>query len=156
MSTHEPKESRAIVRPGVLALIAIAAPAALGLETIARTLLLPAELAQVRQELRPTLTPIAWGLLIVTLASAPLGLLTLRALTRRFLAKVTATNGDERRRREARFEAMFVATSVPQLPAILATFALTAGSDAWPVIATMVTSTIGVVAIGLSANAQRT
>lgn len=108
-----------------------------------------------RQELRPALTPIGWGLLILTLASVPLGLLTLRALTRRFLAKVTATSGGDKRRREARFEAMFVATSVPQLPAILATFALTAGSDALPVLVTMAASTLGVIAIGWSANALR-
>ncbi len=48
---------------------------------------------------------------------------------------------------------MFVATSIPQLPAILSTLLLTAGSDALPVLAAMGLSTAAVIAIGLSARA---
>ncbi len=153
MTDPRPPDPRASIRPGVIVLIAAAAPAVLGLETAARALLLPAPLAQLRQEMRPTLTPIAWALLALTALSVPLAFWAWRALSRRFLAKVEATGSGEKRRGEARFEAMFVATSIPQLPAILSTLLLTAGSEALPVLAAMGISTAAVIAIGLSARA---
>lgn len=158
MTDPRPPDPRASIRPGVVALIAVAAPAVLGLETAARALLLPAPLALLRQEMRPTLTPIAWALLALTALSVPLAFWAWRALSRRLLAKVEAIGpaapaADEKRRGEARFEAMFVATSIPQLPAILSTLLLTAGSDALPVLAAMGLSTAAVIAIGLSARA---
>lgn len=154
VEAEAPRDARSRPSRGVVAVIALATPAALGLETLARTLLLPAELAQLRQELRPVLTPLAWALLGITALAIPLGFLTLRALRRRFLAKVEATGATERRRREAVFEAMFVATSVPQIPAIMATFALTAGSEALPVLVTVALSAAAVVAIAWRAGAS--
>lgn len=127
--------------------IALATPGALGLETLARVLLLPAELEALRIELRPALTPLAWGLLAMTGLAVPLGVATQRVMRRRSLAKVEATGGGPKKRAEARFEAMFVGTSVPQIPAILATLALTAGSEALPVVLAVVLSAAAVVAI---------
>lgn len=132
---------------GITLLVALATPAALGLETLARVLLLPAELEQVRVELRPVLTPLSWGLLVATCAAVPVGAAVRRSMLRRSLAKVEATAGGPKRRAEARFEAMFVGTSVPQIPAIFATLALTAGSAPLPVVLAVAVSALAVVAI---------
>lgn len=139
-----PRESPSLV---TVLVIALATPAALGLETLARVLLLPADLELLRQELRPTLTPLAWGLLALTCLAAPLGLATRKAMERRLLAKVEATSGGPRKRAEAVFEATFVGTSVPQIPAVFATFALTAGSAPLPVLLAVGASAAAVVAI---------
>lgn len=131
----------------LIAGIALATPAALGLETVARWLLLPAELAQLRQEMRPVLTPIAWGLFVMTAVAGPVGILVKRALTERFLARVRAAGGGEKKETEARFEALFVATSIPQVPAVLATFTLTCGAGALPALLAVGASVAGVVII---------
>lgn len=127
--------------------IALATPGALGLETLARVLLLPPELEALRLDLRPALTPLAWGLLAATCLAVPLGVATQRVMRRRSLAKVEATGGGPKKRAEARFEAMFVGTSVPQIPAIFATLALTAGSEALPAVLAVVVSAVAAVAI---------
>ncbi len=132
---------------GAKAAIALATPAALGLETLARILLLPPELEALRQEVRPALTPVAWGLLVLTALTLPLGLATQRAMERRLLAKVESYGGGEKKRAEARFEAFFVAASVPQIPAVFATFTLTAGAAALPVLLAVALSVAAVLAI---------
>jgi hypothetical protein len=132
---------------GATAAIALATPAALGIETLARVLFLPPELEALRQEMRPALTPVAWGLLVLTAVTIPLGLATRRAVERRLLAKVESYGGGEKKRSEARFEALFVAASVPQIPAVFATLTLTAGAAALPVLIAVALSVAGVVAI---------
>lgn len=127
--------------------IALATPAALGLETLARVLLLPADLEALRIEMRPALTPVAWGLLALTCAAVPLGVAARRAMQRRLFAKVDAISGGPKKRAEARFEALFVGTSVPQIPAIFATLALTAGAEALPAALAVVVSALAVVGI---------
>lgn len=132
---------------GAKAAIALATPSALGLETLARVLFLPPELDALRQDVRPTLTPVAWGLLVLTALTLPLGLATQRAVERRLLAKVEAYGGGAKKRDEAHFEAFFVAASVPQIPAVFATFTLTAGAAALPVLLAVALSVAAVLAI---------
>src|SRR5689334_8171670 len=145
MGTEEASPSPATGR--ATAAIALATPAALGIETLARVLFLPAELEALRQEMRPTLTPVAWGLLALTAITIPLGLATRRAVERRLLAKVASYGGGEKKRAEARFEALFVAASVPQIPAVFATLTLTGGAAALPVLIAVALSVAGVIAI---------
>lgn len=140
---------RTLRQTALLVLIALTTPAALGLETLARRLLLPAEWEAIRRDLHPTVTPVAWVLLALTVASIPAGFATYRALARRFLARADALGGSAERRATARLEAMFVATSLPQIPAALATLTLTAGSDALPVVLAVALSAVAAAAIGL-------
>jgi hypothetical protein len=132
---------------GAVAAMALATPGALGIETLARVLFLPPELEALRQELRAPLTPFAWGLLILTAAAVPLGFATRRAVERRLIAKVDSFGGGEKKRAEARFEALFVAASIPQIPAVFATLTLTFGADPLPVLIAVALSVAGVVAI---------
>jgi hypothetical protein len=145
----EPREETAAPRresPGLVVtlVIALATPAALGVETLLRVLLLPAEIAGLREDLRPALTPLAWGLVALTCLAVPLGFATRSAMERRLLAKAEPT---PKKRAEAAFEAVFVGTSVPQIPALLATIALTAGAEALPVLLAVGVSAAAVVAI---------
>lgn len=135
--------------PGAILAIALATPAALGLETLARTLLLPSSLAQLRHELNPLLTPLAWGILALTVLAVPAGFATHRALARRFSARALSLGASEKKLAEARFEALFVGTSVPQIPAIFSTFVLTAGADALPVLLAVGASALAVVVIAV-------
>jgi len=134
---------------GAIVAVALATPGALGVETLARALLLPADLEQVRQDLRPTLTPVAWALLVLTVVAVPLGLGAQRALSRRWLARAEAAGAGPKKRAEVRFEAFFVGASVPQIPAVIATLVLTAGAEALPVLIAAGVSAAGVVAIGV-------
>lgn len=134
---------------GAILAIALAVPAALGLETALRALFLPPELEALRRELRPTLTPIAWALLALTALSIPIGFVTRRAVEARLIAKVDGYGGGEKKRAEARFEAYFVAASIPQVPAFLATVLLTAGAAPLAVLLTVALSVAGVLLISI-------
>lgn len=127
--------------------MAVATPAALAIETTARVLFLPPDLNAFRLELEPALTPVAWGLLVLAAASVPLGFAAKRSVTKRLVEKVNAYGGSEEKLAEARFEAVFVAASIPQIPALLATVALTAGSSALPVLLAVGLSVVAVLVI---------
>lgn len=143
-SMSEKKRPR---RLGATIAMAVATPAALAIETTARVLFLPPDLNILRQELEPALTPVAWGLLVVAAASVPLGFAAKRSVTKRLVAKVNAYGGGEEKLAEARFEAIFVAASIPQIPALLATVALTAGASALPVLLAVGLSVFAVLTI---------
>ncbi|MEZ4314939.1 MAG: hypothetical protein R3F14_43550 [Polyangiaceae bacterium] len=134
---------------GATLAMVIATPAVLGLETLARALFLPAWADEIRQELRPTLTPIAWVLLALTVLTVPLSVAAQRGMERRLLAKVDAYGGGEGKRAEARFEAVFVAASIPQIPAILATLLLSFGAEALPALLAVLLSVGAVVLLSI-------
>ncbi|HLT41041.1 MAG TPA: hypothetical protein VK034_32410 [Enhygromyxa sp.] len=133
----------------VVLLIAVSAPLALGLETLIREqLLIPmigAELEEVREfywpeltdELRrATLTRIAWLLVGVTVAAGALGVALLRRAGRELgPAKIR--------------DRLLLLTSIPQVPAILATLCFAFGSTLLPVLIGIAISTAFVLAQGL-------
>jgi hypothetical protein len=144
MSTSQPS-----LRVIVL-LIAVSAPLALGFETALRKLvfvpLMGAELAEIREFYWPELTDQvreamvtqwAWRLVGVTVLAGVLGVLLLRRATRRPLDA-----GAIRDR-------MLLLTSIPQVPAILATLCFTFGSQLLPVLVSMGISTAFVLAQGI-------
>ena len=133
----------------IVAVFALTTPALLGIETAARALLMPADWEPIRAEMRPILTPVAWVFFALTVAAVPAGFAVYRAFARRFVAKAQALGGDERRLQTARLEAMFVASSVPQIPPVLATVTLSAGAEPLPVILAAALSAVAVAAIGL-------
>lgn len=130
-------------------LVASAAPIAYAMETALRALLvMPPEIIWLRGELGPLLTGVAWWLFVASFPVALLGLWVHRAMTRRALARLPpeATPAAAER---AEMDVYFLASSVPQIPALLATLTSIGGGSPWPVVATLVVSTIGVVAQGL-------
>jgi hypothetical protein len=136
-------------RIAILIVITLTTPAVLGVEHLARRFVVPAEWEEIRRELNPIMTPVGWVLLALTVVSIPIAFVIYRALSRRLLAKVEAIGGGPKQRATARLEAMFVATSAPQIPAALAALSLSFGSDALPVLLAVGLSAAAAAAIGV-------
>jgi len=137
-----PGNKRALVM-----LTVIAAPFALGFETVMRMVVFPPEFEEVRSLLGPTLTLAAWTLPVVCLVAAVAGVVFQRRLVARALRKLPADRQDDAASQEkARVGAFLLAASVPQVPAIVATVLFTFGASLVPVLVTVAVSTLGVVA----------
>lgn len=80
-----------------------------------------------------------------TLAAAPL----YHALYRRSVARLKNPD-DARAKRSAALTALYVSTSVPQLPALFAIILLTVGADLRPALISVVLATVGAVLIGVA------
>lgn len=127
--------------------VASAAPGAVAVEVLARTLLFPAELLAFRADLEGALTSVAWGLCALTLPAVALGLWAQQSLVRRGLARLGEITAERSARVE--LEALLLASSIPQVPALLGAVAAMGGAAAAPVLATVAISTAGVVAMGV-------
>lgn len=132
----------------ILPLIAVSGPLSLGVETGVRLALFTPDMVYLRSLTAPTLTPIAWGLAALTALGGLAAVPVQRAWYRRRLAGAGADVTPEARARAA-FEALYVATSVPQIPALVVTFFFTAGSRLLPVAVALGISALAVLAQGL-------
>jgi hypothetical protein len=141
----------------VVVLVAVSAPLALGFETLIRVYLfmpmLGADLAEVRAFFWPELTPavriaaatrIAWGLVGASLLAGLLGLGLLRRAAQR---ATLATSPAETARAKVR-DRMLLLSSVPQIPAILATLCFSFGAELSPVLGSMLVSSAFVLGMG--------
>jgi len=108
-----------VSRRVLLPLIALSSPLSLAVETAIRTALFTDEMRELRLMVRDTLTPIAWWFVPVTAAASMLGVLVHRMVLRRALASATKRKGDPDAEENARVTALYVASSVPQLPALV-------------------------------------
>jgi hypothetical protein len=151
-------EPRAAYRPPSLRtailLIAFSAPVALAFETLFRTQILARivgpDLNQVRDFFSPPLTSLAWALAGVTVIAGIAGVALVPIAIRRIEA-AAAKAGLEQDREALERRALgplYLLTSIPQVPAILATFCFTAGSLLTPVVVAMAVSTVAVLAQG--------
>lgn len=144
----------ATVRRGVLLpLIALSSPLSLAVETGVRTLLFTGEMKELRLMVRDALTPVAWAVVPVTVAASLLGVWAHRVALRRALAAAKKRTGVPWAEAEesARMTALYVATSVPQIPALGATFLFTAGARVEPVMLTLLIAAAGVMLQGWTA-----
>lgn len=137
-------------RPGraVLWLTLLAAPVALVVETGLRKLIFPAEFEMVRELLNPILTPVAWALGAIAAAAAFGGLLLQRRMTDRRLVKLPATAGSNERYQVV-FAVFLLTASVPQVPALIATFTYMFGASIVPVLVGVGVCSVGVVSQAL-------
>lgn len=131
-----------------LALIAVCTVAALGLETLLRHWLFPPELEEIRQWLRPTLTPWTWLAPPAAVLMTALGVVLHRSMTRRRLAALDPESRDETKVAAIRFDTLMLSTSAPQIPALVATLSFMMGSSLTPVLVTMAVAMAGVSTIG--------
>lgn len=156
MSTPPPLSLRTIVL-----LVAVSAPLALGFETLLRVyLFLPlvgAELREVREFYWPelsdevreaALTNAAWVLVVVCVLAGLLGIALLRRAARRGLAAARESANPSVRARANVRDRMLLLTSIPQVPAILATLCFSFGAQLLPVLCCMGVSTAFVLAQG--------
>jgi hypothetical protein len=133
-------------RFGISALVAASPPLALAGETVVRAFVMPPETAQLRVLAGPTATTVAWALAAAALVAAGLALWLQRRWCRAHLERAIARNEDPSR---ALLDRTFLSMSVPQVPAVLATMAFTAGSDLAPVLACMAVAAAAVLAQAL-------
>ncbi|MBC8071621.1 MAG: hypothetical protein IAG13_25065 [Deltaproteobacteria bacterium] len=133
----------------VLAIVAVSTPLALVIETGLRQVMFPPEFPEVRMWLRPTITPWMWLAAPLALVVTPLGYRLQAWLVRRALAKLPPERRTEHERREQELDALLLSTSVPQFPALLATFGFMFGSELLPVVVAMAAATAGVIAVGV-------
>jgi hypothetical protein len=134
----------------VLVFIAVSPLVALGFETASRKAILGPEFNEVRDFLRPFLTPYAWGFCALTVLFSVAAVPVRRRLEARALARLGERARDPRRRADARLSALYLASSVPQLPSLFATFSFTMGAQLLPVVLCLALSALGVLALGLS------
>ena len=119
---------------------------ALGFESLVRHFVMPAELAEIRGFFAPMATTAAWVFAAACILADGLGMV----LQRRWcLARMELARADGSDLARAAMDRTFLAMSVPQVPAILATAAFMSGSELVPVLVAMAISSVGVVAQGL-------
>ena len=138
----------------LLPLIALSSPLSLAVETAIRTLLFTDDMRELRLLARGALTPVAWGFVPVTVAASVLGVFVHCAVLRRALAGAALRVGKPDAEENARLTALYVATSVPQVPALAATFLFTAGARVEPVMVTLLVAALGVMLQGWTAPRQ--
>lgn len=130
----------------LIAATAIAAPLAFTLETFIRTTFFPNAFSEIREVLGAYFTDAAWLLVGLTLIAAVGGVFAQSRLLLR--AREKAQHGID-----PQLGAFFLAATIPQLPAILATVASMFGAATMPVLLTLAISTLGVL---LQATRMRT
>lgn len=132
---------------GLLGLIALSTPLVLVVETGMRRLVMPPDFDGVRAWLSPTLTPWAWATVPATLVATGLGWWLYRVLARRELRAHRPGLTEAQARAKAEFEALMLASSAPQVPAVAATMLYMLGADVVPVAVSMAGATLGVVSL---------
>lgn len=133
----------------LLPAIAASGPLSLGVETAVRLALFTPDMTYLRSLTGPTLTPVAWVLAGVTAFGGLLAVPVQRWWYRRRMVRLAPEARTAEARAKAAFEALYVATSVPQLPALAVTFLFTAGSSLVPVAVALGISALAVLAQGL-------
>lgn len=136
---------------GIVAIVAVSTPAAMLLESVLRGWMFPPDFDEVRAWLEPSITPWTWLAPLGSAIAIPLGHALQRWLARRNLDRLPPHRRTPDREAAVEMDAMLLATSAPQVPAILATFAWMMGAAAAPVVCAMAVATVGVIVLGLLA-----
>ena len=137
-----------VSRRVLLPLIALSSPLSLAVETAIRTALFTDDLRALRQMARAALTPVAWGFVPLTVVASIVGVFVHRVALRRTLALAAQKVGRPDAEENARLTALYLATSVPQMPALVATLLFTAGAPFVPVMVTLLVAAAGVMLQG--------
>ena len=129
----------------MLILIAASTPAALGLEWVIRRLFLPPVMDEFRDWMRPTLSPFAWLMVGLALAATWVAWALNDRLYQRSLRRLTRGRPPTPQQTAgARFQTLLLVTSIPQVPALVATIGFTFGASFAPTLVTVCVGTLGV------------
>lgn len=130
----------------LVTLVVTAVPVAWGVETALRAVLFPPEFEELRAMLRPGLTVVARGLVVATLALLWPTWALMRWLVRRRLRGLPGRRPDLRA--GVRLMAFLGASSVLQVPGVIATFAGLFGADSRAVAGVVGVGTLGLLGLG--------
>lgn len=134
---------------GLLLLIAASTPLAFALENVLRQWLLPPQFEEVRVWLCATLTPWAWATVGLTAAAVALGWWMVGALYRKAKRRPSKTDDPTTIRARASLEAVILASSTTQLPALAATMLYMMGAPLLPTAVSIGVATVGVLSMVL-------
>lgn len=133
----------------IIAIVAVSTPLAVVFETLLRRWMMPPEFEEVRAWWEPSVTPWMWPMPPLALLGIPLGFALQRWLVRRNLARLPEHRRTPDVESKAVLDAMLLSTSVPQVPAVIATMGLLVGSKPLPVLLATAVATAGVLVIGV-------
>lgn len=133
---------------GLLGLVALSTPLAVVVETGVRRLMMPPDFDAVRAWLSPALTPWAWATVPAAVAATGLSWWLYRVLTRRELRRRRPGLSEAEARAKAELEAVLLASSAPQVPAVVATMLFMMGAEGLPVAVAMGVAMLGVLSLG--------
>lgn len=136
-------------RTQITVMLALSTPASLVAETLLRRALFTPDLRLLRGLLRPHLTPVAWALLAVTTAAALVGVPVQRRVHAWMFGRLGARATLPAARHQAELGAMYVASSVVQLPTLASTVTFTLGAELLPVATALGVAAVGVGAMGV-------
>lgn len=150
----------------LLLFIAVSVPLAVVLETVLRGLLFPPEFDEVRAVVGPRLETPAWVCVGLTAVLAIVGFVLQRRMCSKALRLLTSDELSERDRKRLTgfgpeksmsrmvLDKLFLTTSLPQLPALVATLFYMFGAPLGPVLAAMLISSAAVVGQAFSVEKQ--
>ncbi len=133
----------------ILILVALSTPLALVVETGLRKIMFPPEFEEVRAFLRPSLELPVWSLLGLVVLTTMVGMRWQHSRVERRMAKRPAEEQTQHFRDKEVFDSLVLFTSVPQIPAIMATFGFMFGAPLVPVVVNMAAATLGVLLLGI-------
>lgn len=130
----------------LVTLVVTAVPVAWGVETGLRAAFFPPDFEELRGMLRPALTVVARGLVLATLVFPWVSHVLMRWLVHRRLRVLPSRRPDLRV--GVRLMAFLAASSLVQIPGVLATFAFMFGAELRPVVGAVALSTMGLAVLG--------
>jgi hypothetical protein len=126
--------------------VVVSVPLALGVEALLRRLILPPDFETLRGLWGASLTPWVWGLVPVAVVVDVSAFRLHRHLRARAARTEPALGADQLAWK--RFEALMIAASVAQTPALVAIFGTMLGASLPSVVGVVAVSTAGVLALG--------
>jgi hypothetical protein len=139
-----------LARGLLVAAIAGAGPMALAFDLVARHFVVSGQPAEVRQFLADHVTPLAWAIVPLPLASGLFGFFRYPVRYAKALARTANDRSTSREDAEQRadMEALFLGTTLAQLPALLGDFSVMLGARLAPALCATAISMTAVVMIG--------
>lgn len=142
--------TRSTTRLLLVLAIALAGPMAFGLDLVARQIVFRDQPEDVRAFFTEHATTFGWFIVPLPLASGIVGFVLYPSMLRKALAKLGA-GASEAGRSGAELKALFFATTLAQLPALLGDLSVMMGARLTPALCSTSISVTAVLAIGLLA-----
>ena len=133
----------------MIGIITVSTPLALAAETFLRKLMFPPDFEQVRMYFRPALEWPTWSMLSLVLLTTVAGVRGMERRIERRMAKRPPKEQTQRYRDKETLDAIVMFSSLPQIPAVLATFCFMVGAPLLPVVVNLVVATAAVLFLGL-------
>ena len=142
--------SKGLVRALLVAAFASAGPMALVIDLVARHFVVASQPADVQAFLADNVTPLAWAIVPGPLLGGLVGFFRYPARYQKALARSEKDLSTSREDREERadIEALFIGTTLAQLPALLGDFSVMLGARLMPALCATSISVAAVVIIG--------